>query len=135
MPMLTPKQRTLTGRDDRPLMANPILFAFKLDRPVMNIATMRIRAPRGFVFSEECLSDIEWRGYMVFGEPLNTLQYTGWDPGVAILSCRGEGPDADLLVDPGSTSGLQPESLFPIRVRVQHNPVLTPDYNMWTIEY
>jgi hypothetical protein len=135
LPVLTPSQRTASLRDDRPLSKNPLVFAFKLNKAVIAVTEMIIRAPLGYVFSEECLSDIEWRGFMVFGSPLDTVVYTEWDAGVHILSCRGEGPDARLMLDPGSSRGLQAEALYPFRIAVASNPVLTPEHNYWSIEY
>jgi len=134
IPTLTPTQRRLTFRDDRPLHLNPLIFAFKLNRAAVDPGYMKIRAPLGFVFREECLSDIEWRGFMVFGEPLGA-QYTAWDAGVAILSCRGEGPDAMIYIDPGSSPGLQPELLYPFRITLVANPAYDPTVNRWSIEY
>jgi len=135
IPPLTASQRTKTLRDDRPLKGNPIVFAFKLNRAVIEPFELYIRGPLGYVFAEECMSSIEWRGFVVFGETLNTLQYTAWDAGVKILSCRGEGPDARMWLDPGSSAGLQAESLYPIRIKLQANPFATPALNDWQIDY
>lgn len=134
IPPLTTTQRELTLRDDRPLHQNPLVFQLKLNLAAVDPGYLRIRGPLGFVFREECLSDIEWRGFKVFGEPL-TPAYTAWDPDVRILSCRGEGPDADIMVDPGASPGLQPELLYPIRITVVENPASPPVNNLWSIEY
>jgi hypothetical protein len=135
MPVLTDAERTTPLRDDRPLMGNPIIFAFKLNRAVIDPYYLKIRAPVGFVFRAECLSDIEWRGFMVFGQELDTVKYTEWDRGVRILSCRGEGPDAIMWLDPGSSDGLQAEFLYPFRNKMEANPEMTPPENNWQIDY
>jgi len=133
---LTPLQRESTGRDDRPMHLNPLVFAFKLSRAAAFAAYLTLRAPLGTIFREDCLADIEWRGFKVFGELAELpAMYAPWDAGTKIISCRGEGPDATLLLDPGPSNGLQQELLYPFRLNILANPASPPAYNLWTIEY
>jgi len=133
---LTPLQRESTGRDDRPNHFNPLVLAFKLHRAAEFATYLTLRAPLGTIFREDCLVDIEWRGSKVFGEltDLPTM-YAPWEASTEIVSCRGEGPDARLLIDPGASLGLEPGRLYPLRVSILSNPAAPPGLNMWTIDY
>jgi len=136
IPAITDLQKALTGRDDRPFRYNPLLFAIKINNQQLFPEDLVIRGPAGSIFREDCLQDVELRGTEVFGsnQPLPD-DYTAWPAGVLVTSCRGEGPNARLRVDPGATQGLQPEMRYPFRVALLHNPIVTPTPNTWTISY
>ncbi|CAE7458820.1 unnamed protein product [Symbiodinium necroappetens] len=136
IPELTREQQAATGRDDRPLSRNPLVFKFKLGSAAIFSGTMLIRGPLGTIFREDCAEDIEVRPTEVFGTgQMLPEEYAVWPQGVEIVSCRGEGPDARIVIDPGVTDGLLFEVFYPIRVAVLHNPVVQPIDNRWTLDF
>ncbi|CAJ1440618.1 unnamed protein product, partial [Effrenium voratum] len=136
MPTLTREQQAATGRDDRPYSRNPLVFSFKLGSTVLFRGEMLIRAPLGTIFREDCGEDVEVRPTEVFGTgQMLPAEYGQWPQGVDIVSCRGEGPDARIIIDPGVTDGLQNEVFFPIRIAPLHNPIQQPADNQWTLDF
>eukprot|EP00929_Paragymnodinium_shiwhaense_P030622 TRINITY_DN1731_c0_g1_i1.p1 TRINITY_DN1731_c0_g1~~TRINITY_DN1731_c0_g1_i1.p1 ORF type:complete len:3325 (+),score=634.57 TRINITY_DN1731_c0_g1_i1:113-10087(+) len=136
MPKLTEAQQAATGRNDRPTHKNPIVFAFKLESSQMNPGYLTISGPAGFEFDEDCLDDLELRGTEVFGPASELgLEYTPWNPEVLVDSCRGEGPNARLYVNPGISLGLRGDMLYPFRINVAVNPEKQPVPNKWTLDY
>jgi len=136
IPELTREQQAATGRDDRPLSRNPLVFKFKLGSAAIFSGTMLIRGPLGTIFREDCAEDVEVRPTEVFGTgQMLPEEYAVWPQGVEIVSCRGEGPDARIVIDPGVTDGLLFEVFYPIRVAVLHNPVVQPIDNRWTLDF
>ncbi|CAE8736426.1 unnamed protein product, partial [Polarella glacialis] len=135
-PRLTLVQQAATGRNDRPLERNPLVFAFKLTGNALFPGVMLIRGPIGTIFREDCMEDVETRPGEVFGvnQPL-PAEYGAWPQGVAVVSCRGEGPDAIIYLDPGITNGLLAEVLYAIRVAVLSNPLTQPADSRWTFDY
>eukprot|EP00927_Polykrikos_kofoidii_P043809 TRINITY_DN37909_c0_g1_i1.p1 TRINITY_DN37909_c0_g1~~TRINITY_DN37909_c0_g1_i1.p1 ORF type:complete len:2477 (+),score=440.02 TRINITY_DN37909_c0_g1_i1:179-7432(+) len=131
---LTEEQQRDTGRNDRPTHYNPLTFLMQLEKGVMLPTMLRLRAPNGFIFREDCTMDVELRASQVFGGPLPD-DYTEWNPEVYLRRCRGEGPDAWLEMDPGNSLGLRAELKYPFRVAVLQNPSRRPNPNKWTMEY
>eukprot|EP00929_Paragymnodinium_shiwhaense_P030623 TRINITY_DN1731_c0_g2_i1.p1 TRINITY_DN1731_c0_g2~~TRINITY_DN1731_c0_g2_i1.p1 ORF type:complete len:3304 (+),score=505.88 TRINITY_DN1731_c0_g2_i1:116-10027(+) len=136
MPMLTEEQQAATGRNDRPTHKNPIVFAFRLVVTIMTPQYLTIRGPAGFIFNEDCLHDLEFRGTEVFG-PASELpsDYTAWNPEVVVETCRGEGPNVKLFLNPGISMGLRGGMLYPFRINVAVNPEKQPVPNKWTIAF
>lgn len=136
MPVLTDSQRATSLRDDRPVHKNPMVFALKLERYMLEPAYLSIRGPLGFIFKEDCLADVDTRGDEVFG-PSTELPwlFTPWVQEVIVMNCRGEGPNARILLDPGVSYGLEPERLYPFRIAVEENPVYQPEPNFWSLDY
>jgi hypothetical protein len=135
---LTEEQRRATGRDDRPLQPNSIIFTFKLNVDVLQTSTeMTIRAPYGFVFPEECLPGVEVDIGSVFGEGNRfPPEYDVWPTGVTVSSCYGLRSTAVLVLNraPGSL-GIQANRLYLLRIGLTSNPLTTPSPNYWTLEY
>eukprot|EP00434_Breviolum_minutum_P008650 symbB.v1.2.007627.t1/scaffold470.1/size199496/4 len=136
LPTLTRAQQAATLRDDRPKSRNPLVFSFKLANTAVLPSEMLVRAPLGTIFREDCGEDVEVRPTEVFGtgQPL-PAEYAEWPQGVSIVSCRGEGPDARIQIDPGVSDGLLRELFYPIRVATLHNPVEQPTDNHWTLDF
>lgn len=136
IPPLTDEQQAATGRDDRPEHYNPLVFAFMLQEPAVDAGYMKLRAPVGFVFRENCLQDLETRGEEVFGSGLPLPSgYEAWNPEMIVESCRGEGPDAELYLNPGLSDGLNAETLYPFRLAAYTNPVDQPEFNYFSLDY
>jgi len=139
MPALTDVQARDTARDDRPMMYNPIVFVVALSQDAKYDGTMRIRGPEGVVFQEDCQEDVQTEGTKVFGDgtALDTNIYTAWPTDVKVTSCRGEGPDAYLRIEPEyeGSSGLLALLAYPFRVAIYMNPATPPALNQWTIEF
>eukprot|EP00933_Yihiella_yeosuensis_P016417 TRINITY_DN1403_c1_g1_i1.p1 TRINITY_DN1403_c1_g1~~TRINITY_DN1403_c1_g1_i1.p1 ORF type:complete len:1672 (+),score=277.91 TRINITY_DN1403_c1_g1_i1:210-5018(+) len=135
-PPLTRAQQAATGRDDRPLYRNPLVFAFQLNAKALYAAHMLIRGPLGTIFREDCGEDVEVRPTDVFGAGQSLPPgYAEWPDGVKVVSCRGEGPNARIFLDPGITDGLLAENLYPIRVATLKNPLSQPIDNRWTLDF
>lgn len=136
IPELTVAQQAATGRDDRPEHYNPLLFAFMLRNPAVSAGEMKLKAPVGFVFREDCLQDVEIRAAEVFGSGQPIPQgFEAWNPDMVIESCRGEGPDVVMYLNPGLSMGLASETLYPFRLAAYLNPKDQPEYNYFSLDY
>jgi hypothetical protein len=139
MPVLTDAEARDTLRDDRPLMYNPLVFVVSLSQDAKYAGYMRIRGPEGVVFQEDCQEDVQTEGTKVFGDgtELDTNIYTAWPTDVKVTSCRGEGPDAYLRIEPVNegSSGLLALLVYPFRIAIYMNPATPPALNQWTIEF
>lgn len=135
IPPMTPAQRAMSRRDDRPTHSNPVVFTIKLGKPALLAELLIVRGPAGYLFAEDCLQNIETREVEVFGGmPLNS-DMVPWVPEVLITSCRGEGPDAVLYVDPNISLGLRPDRSYPFRFTILANPEMQANPNKWTIDF
>jgi len=144
LPTLTQQQQASTGRDDRPLHLNPLVFAFKLNTPVLSPSYLRVRGPAGVVFREDCLVDMKTTDKEVFGTDQEFPSsywndfpdgYTPFDPGLTVVNCRGEGPDAQLLLDPGISLGMRSETLYAFRLALLKNAPTQPNPNSFSLEF
>merc|ERR1719215_1590818 len=103
---LTDAQAALTGRDDRPLSKNQLVMYFSTNKQMLNPETLEIRAPKGYVFEEDCLASVEVRSHEVYGNgqelPIGDVP---WPLDVVLVSCRGEGPNAYIRTNPGIGDG------------------------------
>ncbi|KAF4746822.1 protein arginine methyltransferase 10, partial [Perkinsus olseni] len=130
---LTTRQRALAGRDDRPEKMNNIVVAFRISSTPTSEQDFIIRAPRGFVFDDDCLPGIVTNSKQVFGltEEFNENQYRVWDDeGARPLLCIGEGRTAYLTF----SLGIYRDSTYVFRFQVK-NPTVTPEVNLWSLEY
>ncbi|KAF4672007.1 protein arginine methyltransferase 10 [Perkinsus chesapeaki] len=130
---LTTKQRSLTGRNDRPEKVNNIIVAFRISSTPTSEQDFIIRAPRGFVFDDDCLPGIVTSSDLVFGDAdeFNEKQYRLWDDeGARPLLCIGEGRTAYLTF----SLGIERDSTYAFRFQVK-NPTVTPEVNLWNLEY
>jgi len=145
IPYLAEEQRRATGRDDRPMQPNSIIFAFKLDRDARSSGELLLRGPYGYEFAEECISGVEVSEGTVFGLGNRfPPDYAVWPPGVRVSHCHGIGADARLtltmsagsfLAGSGATgAALSYGALYLFRIRVTTNPLVTPSVNRWLIE-
>lgn len=137
MSTTTDLQAALSGRDDRPTFENSLIFYFKLNRQKLEPETLQIRAPIGFVFHEDCLSSLEIRETEVYGSGQQLpAGFSTWPKDVLFLGCRGEGPNAFIMTDPGIGQGFRSGTRYPFRIKVfnpQYQPA-TAD-NKWVIAY
>jgi len=135
IPPLTSTQNYATGRDDRPLQMNNIIFAFQLSTAMSLDAVMSLRGPYGFVFNEECTPGIVVKESEVFGVGNRFPdEFTVWPAGVTVESCRGSGKDARIQLRMATGASLQANRLYIIRVGNVTNPLNTPESNRWTLE-
>ena len=56
---LTADQKQIFNRDDRPMMPNVVICMFQLTASPVNTQDLLVTAPKGFVFNENCIDDIE----------------------------------------------------------------------------
>mmetsp|Transcript_104286 Transcript_104286/g.262459 ORF Transcript_104286/g.262459 Transcript_104286/m.262459 type:complete len:3286 (+) Transcript_104286:57-9914(+) len=134
---LTDLQAALTGRDDRPLSENNLVLFFKLTKQMLEPEVLSIRAPKGFIFREDCLSSLEIRGQVTYGAGQDVASGdTAWPVDVKVLACRGEGSNAFIHTDPGIGQGFLASNRYPFRISV-FNPRSQPpaSENKWVITY
>lgn len=134
---ITDMQVALSGRDDRPLFENSLVFFFKLTQQMIEKEVLSIRAPQGYLFREDCLSALEVRGNEVYGSGQTVADGDTMFPSdVKILGCRGEGPNAFIFTDPGFGLGFKAGLRYPFRLKVT-NPRIEPlaADNRWIISY
>lgn len=135
IPTLTEEQRIATGRDDRPMQSNSVIFAFKLSQDFQDDGEMIIRAPWGFEFYEECLSTVEFSEGLTFGPKMRFPEaFTVWPTNVNITRCRGSGRVARMNLKYGQGARLMTNQLYPYRIGIKKNPLVTPTVNRWTIQ-
>ena len=119
------------GRDDRPNHHNSFIVFFTPTSPPTGLLT--IRAPQGFLFDPNCLSDITVDPTEVFGSGIPWPPgYQIWPQSIFFSSCIGSENFAYLTL---SESGLPVPSLpYAIRVGVQSNPpVVNQVDSQWQI--
>jgi hypothetical protein len=138
---LNEAQRAAT-RDDRPGQQNRLIFRFSLNNVPDAIGTMILQGPRGFEFSENCLTggdgasseyDFTIDRDNVFGPGTGASfppDLTEWG-GVVPTACVGSGRRAEITLPPGLTRNVQ----YVFRITVRRNPLTTPAWNKWTIDY
>jgi hypothetical protein len=124
--------RIATKRNDRPGRENNVIIAFTLAQDVVQSLVMRIEAPLGTVFDENCFFGLEYREKNVFGEdvPLPD-QFMPWDSESAIEGCRA----LDNVAEINIRKGLKKESSYAFRIRLLQNAAATPFVNVWQIRY
>ncbi|CAD7968709.1 unnamed protein product [Amoebophrya sp. A120] len=134
--------RLATGRDDRPLRPNSLIFSFKLNKdakpqtnPVVSTYDMSIRAPEGFLFYEDCLSVLEVRPTTVFGGQPMPADYTVWSTDIEITYCRGSKNTAVFTVQPKDKVYLEAARLYAFRIGIKSNPEFTPAENNYALEF
>lgn len=127
--------RLATGRDDRPLRSNSLIFRFKLNADAKTTQDMTVRAPEGFTFYEDCLSVLEVRPMTVFGGQAFPADYTVWSTEIEIAFCRGEANVARFTIVPKDKVYLTAGALYAFRIGIQQNPEFTPALNYWGLEF
>jgi hypothetical protein len=134
LPTLTEQQLLSSGRDDRPSAKNQLIFRFQLRTtpgPGENI--LELRGPRGFIFEDDCLPFLFTSVQDVFG-PNSADIYpplvTQWNEEWAPTQCTGDGRFATITIP----SGLVTINYYIFRIGVT-NPITTPVWNKWTIDY
>jgi len=137
IPPLSEAQQRSTGRDDRPLQPNNVIFAFKLSTDATASGEMLLRGPYGVQFAQECSQEIEVSWATVFGAGNRfPPEFDVWPSDeVTISSCRGEGTDAKLQVTMAPGAMLQANKLYLFRIRIMVNPLETPAVNRWNIMF
>jgi hypothetical protein len=135
VPEISDAERYATGRDDRPLMPNSVVFSFEVIEAISGAMTLILRGPSGFVFEEDCLSTVEVSQSTVFGVGSKfPPEYAVWPDGVSITDCTGSSADAHLtLAMADSSAAFSVGSLHVFRIGFT-NPEETPTENYWTVE-
>ncbi|CAD7959916.1 unnamed protein product [Amoebophrya sp. A25] len=109
----TTAQRVATDRNDRPLKRNNLIYVFKMKNDATesrctNIEpgytrcmTLKLRGPKGFIFSDDCLSTVVVDEDKVFGAGNKwPPTYAVWPYKVKVTKCTGgPGPQAELQVE------------------------------------
>jgi hypothetical protein len=127
-----------SGRSDKPGEQSSLIFEFVLATKLVEDeeVTIRLHAPRGFEFSNEC--QFESRPSHVFWAdnpgteipPEFTDSYQEWPEEATTLSCHGLGTTATVRVAPG----LKSRQSYVFRISIYRNPDSTPVYNYWLLE-
>lgn len=135
VPDISDAERYATGREDRPLMPNSVVFSFEVIEAISGAMTLILRGPAGFVFEEDCLSTVEVSQSTVFGVGSKfPPEYTVWPDGVSVTDCTGSSADAHMtLAMTDSSAAFNVGSLYVFRIGFT-NPEETPAENYWTIE-
>ncbi|CAK0879861.1 unnamed protein product, partial [Prorocentrum cordatum] len=135
LPEINDAERFATGRDDRPLMANSVIFSFEVIEAISGPMTLILRGPAGFVFEEDCLSTVEVSQSTVFGVGSKfPPEYVVWPAGISVTECTGSSADAHLTLEMAdSSAAFNVGSLHVFRIGFT-NPEETPAENYWTIE-
>jgi hypothetical protein len=148
--MLYPTDAALadkTGRVDRPggvtRPRNNIIFQWSPSYSPDQRAALVLRAPRGFVFDEECLQRVVVKSDEIFCQPgqkcpddewpTNQENLLEWPVAYEPDDCVGEGRIANIFI-PYDNDGLQRRKSYLFRIGVT-NPKHTPVWNYWSIEY
>ncbi|KAF4652964.1 protein arginine methyltransferase 10, partial [Perkinsus chesapeaki] len=130
----------LTGRNDRPDVANQLIFSFALTEDSVD-GELVVIAPTGFEFDYEC--EVVTDSSRVFDATKSaddstlpagyTQSYEPWpDPPFGeITRCTGEGNVARVEINEGLTA----EKNYVFRLTVLKNPTGTPQWNKWLLEF
>eukprot|EP00931_Biecheleriopsis_adriatica_P114614 TRINITY_DN90538_c0_g1_i1.p1 TRINITY_DN90538_c0_g1~~TRINITY_DN90538_c0_g1_i1.p1 ORF type:complete len:3212 (+),score=723.49 TRINITY_DN90538_c0_g1_i1:26-9637(+) len=126
--------RQKTNRNDRPGKANQLIFQFRLRARPQSDRIMTLRGPRGFLFHDNCLPYLITEKNNVFGP--NTADtfppdYTEWPDQFRPTKCIGKGREALISIP----IGLGRNNLFAFRIAIKSNPMETPAWNKWSINY
>eukprot|EP00930_Biecheleria_cincta_P034639 TRINITY_DN23911_c0_g1_i1.p1 TRINITY_DN23911_c0_g1~~TRINITY_DN23911_c0_g1_i1.p1 ORF type:complete len:3207 (+),score=370.81 TRINITY_DN23911_c0_g1_i1:517-9621(+) len=129
--------RLVTGRNDRPGQPNQLIFHFSLSMqpPQLMQKVMTIRAPRGFIFYDDCLEHFITDINEVFGPNTRSSwppDYTVWTPDARPVSCAGFGREAFIGIPPGA---LRRFNKYVFRIGIRVNPLETPVWNKWSLNY
>jgi hypothetical protein len=131
----------LATRDDRPGQQNRLIFRFSLSEIPDSLGVMVLQGPRGFEFSENCMAggdgasdayDFTVNRDHVFGPNTGASfppDLHDWE--VEPTGCVGSGRRAEITIPPGLTRNVQ----YVFRITVLRNPITTPAFNKWTIDY
>jgi hypothetical protein len=141
VPDISDAERFATGRDDRPLMPNSVVFSFQAYEDISGAMTLILRGPAGFVFEEDCLDTVEVSQSTVFGAGSKfPPEYAVWPNGISVTECTGSGADAHLTLAmadgrrlSGSSAAFSVGNLHVFRIGFT-NPEQTPEENYWTVE-
>eukprot|EP00746_Dinoflagellata_sp_MGD_P007253 gnl/MRDRNA2_/MRDRNA2_114325_c0_seq1.p1 gnl/MRDRNA2_/MRDRNA2_114325_c0~~gnl/MRDRNA2_/MRDRNA2_114325_c0_seq1.p1 ORF type:complete len:3111 (-),score=557.15 gnl/MRDRNA2_/MRDRNA2_114325_c0_seq1:74-8965(-) len=130
---LTAAQREATNRNDRPSMPNQLIFRLKLRDKPNDASLLKLRAPLGFEFDDNCLGGIKTEKDSVFGAQTGKdwpERLDEWPKSATPSKCVGSGRIAQITIPPGLDKG----ALYAFRIAVKTNPVETPKRNYWGIE-
>jgi hypothetical protein len=124
--------RLSSGRNDRPGRENNVVISFTLAQDVGDDGTLRLEAPYGYVFGENCFFGLEYRSNYVFGDGVPMPdQFVAWDEESAIVDCKANLNIAEVSI----TKGLKKESSYAFRIRVLQNAYREPALNKWKVVY
>ncbi|CAE7298783.1 unnamed protein product [Symbiodinium sp. KB8] len=134
MTALDQTQRAATNRNDRPGKLNQLVFQFSLNIRPLATGILALRGPRGFEFDDNCLPYVITDRNDVFGPNTQDVwppDYSEWPPEYRPTKCAGNGREALITVP----SGLGRNSLYVFRIGVRKNPMSTPEWNKWSINF
>jgi hypothetical protein len=124
--------RLSSGRNDRPGRENNVVVSFTLAQDVGNDGLLRLEAPYGYIFDENCFFGLEYRSNYVFGEGVPMPdQFVAWDEESAIIDCKAKLNVAELSI----TRGLKKESSYAFRIRILQNAYRQPALNKWKVVF
>eukprot|EP00930_Biecheleria_cincta_P092359 TRINITY_DN8222_c0_g5_i2.p1 TRINITY_DN8222_c0_g5~~TRINITY_DN8222_c0_g5_i2.p1 ORF type:complete len:3174 (-),score=522.91 TRINITY_DN8222_c0_g5_i2:21-9542(-) len=131
---ITTETRQRTNRNDRPGKSNNLIFYFSLQKRPQSPRVMSLKAPRGFLFDDNCMNDLHTDWNTVFGP--NTAEtwprdYEPWPQQYKPTKCVGEGREALLSIP----TGLAKFNKYVFRIAIRRNPDTTPAWNRWSIAY
>ncbi|CAE7825321.1 unnamed protein product [Symbiodinium sp. CCMP2456] len=113
---------------------NQLVFQFSLNIRPLATGILALRGPRGFEFDDNCLPYVITDRNDVFGPNTQDVwppDYSEWPPEYRPTKCAGNGREALITVP----SGLGRNSLYVFRIGVRRNPMSTPEWNKWSINF
>jgi hypothetical protein len=133
-------EQFLATRDDRPGKINRLIFRFSLTEiPDAAQGELTLQGPRGFEFHENCLAPLSSQSYdltvdknHVFGPNTGATfpqDKAEWE--VDPTACVGDGRRAKITIPQGLTRNVH----YLFRITIKANPMNTPSWNKWTIDY
>eukprot|EP00928_Gymnodinium_smaydae_P017588 TRINITY_DN16727_c0_g1_i2.p1 TRINITY_DN16727_c0_g1~~TRINITY_DN16727_c0_g1_i2.p1 ORF type:complete len:4009 (-),score=688.03 TRINITY_DN16727_c0_g1_i2:80-12106(-) len=133
-------------RDDRPGRPSRLVFRFRMKGPKQLAVAeaivggqlpplppghLQLTGPAGFQFKERCLTDVEVRRNVIFGDEWVAYNIWGayaWERSALIVSCEGNGRRASI----GIAAGLRNDRSYAVSIAVR-NPLVVPQVNVWTL--
>jgi hypothetical protein len=131
---LTAEQKAIFSRDDRPMMPNVVICMFQLTNTPVNTQDLVVTAPKGFVFNENCINDIEVDNDRLFGPQTAATwpaEYQKWPAGSYPRKCTGSYNRAAITIP----LGLQKNFKYVFRLHLANNGPSTPTHNYWNIGF
>jgi hypothetical protein len=121
-----------TGRNDRPGRENNIIISFSLNQDAQFDDIMKLEAPYGYQFAENCFFGLEYRADNIFGDgvPLPG-DFQPWDEESAIVDCKALNNVAELSIK----RGLKKELTYAFRIRMEKNAFRQPAINKWKLTF
>merc|ERR1719316_394725 len=121
-----------TGRNDRPGRVNNVIISFSLNQDAQFDGIMKLEAPYGYEFAENCFFGLEYRPDNIFGDGVTLPgDFNKWDEESAILDCKALNNVAELSI----RRGLKKELTYAFRIRLEKNAFRQPAVNKWKLTF